>query len=110
MHDVLAVLAIEVLKKRFPEIKFNYTNAGAAGIDIEGRRNSKKFLIAEVKTTTGNLRNPQGEAIKKDLVRLKESIVKHKFLILMDAKIKRAVEKKFGKQYLEIKILNVLEE
>ncbi|OGI15570.1 MAG: hypothetical protein A2Z52_02445 [Candidatus Moranbacteria bacterium RBG_19FT_COMBO_42_6] len=55
MHDVLAVLAIEVLKKRFPEIKFNYTNAGAAGIDIEGRRNSKKFLIAEVKTTTGNL-------------------------------------------------------
>lgn len=114
IHDVLAALAIEVLKtKNFSSVKFKYTNAGVAGTDIEGHKNGKRVLVAEVKTTTpgelGNLRGPQDRAIKKDLDRLQKVKVKHKFLILLDDKIKKIVDRKYGKLYPDIDILNVLE-
>lgn len=52
IHDKLALIAIEKLKKLHPDITFEYRGAGAGGIDILGfASNGIKKLITEVKTT-----------------------------------------------------------
>lgn len=113
IHDKAALMAINILKDTYPEIDFCYKNAGAGGFDLIGKKGKKIELVGEVKTTLIERRNtimdPPMRNIKKDLERLKNKKVNHKYLILVSEKVEENLKRRldFKKEYPEIKILTV---
>ena len=113
IHDKAALIAIDILRGKHPGLILDYNNAGAGGFDLTGRKGKKLELIGEVKTTLIERKNsimgPQMRKIKKDLERLKNKKVIHKYLILVSEKVEKNLMKRidFKKEYSEIKILTV---
>lgn len=113
IHDKAALIAIDILEKKYPSLKFSYYNAGVGGIDLVGKKGNKVKLVAEIKTTTidrgSSLKGPQMMNIKKDLERLVSENVDYKYLILISSKVEDNLKKRldFKKEYPNIKILTV---
>ncbi|MBU4351429.1 hypothetical protein KKF47_03555 [Patescibacteria group bacterium] len=113
IHDKAALIAIDILEKKYPSLKINYFNAGVRGIDLIGKEGNKIKLIAEIKTTTINkgdsLKGPQMKDIKEDLERLVNENVDYKYLILISSKVEDNLKKRlnFKKKYQNVKILTV---
>jgi len=113
IHDKVALIAINILEKKYPLFKFNYYGAGIGGLDLIGKKGNKIELIAEIKTTTIenglSLRGPQLNNIKEDLARLKNSDVKYKYLIVISEKVEKNIKKRldFKKDFRNINILNI---
>lgn len=118
IHDNLALIAIEDLGERHRGVDFQYTTAGAAGIDITGvNRSGVTTVVAEVKTTLpdvkGTIRGPQKAAIKKDLERLKaHATATNRYLIVLSPTTKLAILKqlKTAVEYPTVTIFNALPE
>lgn len=116
IHDKTALIAISVLERKYPRLKFYYSGAGIGGMDLVGKTGNKIKLVAEIKTTTiekGNtLKGPQIRNIKKDLERLITENVNCKYLILISKKVEKNLRKRldFKKKYSNIKILTVFED
>lgn len=117
IHDKLALIAIEKLKKLHPEITFEYRGAGAGGIDVLGfAADGTKTLIAEVKTTHTSdavgLRGPQKRAIERDLQRLTEEPGRKlkRYLIVISKQTKSAVEKQIKphERFPQVTILDAI--
>lgn len=99
IHDKLALIAIEKLKKIHPDLDFAYGGAGIGGLDISGvSADGTRKLVAEVKTThtseTVGLRGPQKKAIEKDFKRLTDEPGDiYRYLVVISEQTKCAVEK-----------------
>ncbi len=117
IHDILSFIAIEKLKNIY-NFRFEYNNAGAAGIDIKGYDiDGNLKLIAEVKTTltdiNGLIRGPQKTAIKNDLNRLlNQPIDLNKYFVVLSQETKQAIETQLDviNNYPRITIINALDE
>ncbi len=116
IHDKVALIAIEKLKKLHRGITFKYRGAGAGGIDIEGfAADDSRRLIAEVKTThtsaTVKLRGPQKSAIERDLQRLtREPGELLRYLIVISKETKDAVEKQIKprERFPQVNVINAM--
>jgi len=113
IHDKTALIAIDILEKKYLSLKFFYCNAGVGGMDLIGKEGNKIKLVAEIKTTTidrGNgLMGPQIASIKKDLERLVNEKTDYKYLVLISSEVEDNLKKRldFKKEYPNIKILTV---
>lgn len=113
IHDKAALLAINILEKKYPSFKFIYRGAGVGDLDIIGKERGRIKLIAEIKTTTienrTSLMGPQLRSIKKDLVRLKKRKAKYKYLILISEKVEKNIKRRldFEKEFKDIEIMTV---
>ncbi len=118
IHDNLAQVAILQFEVQFPELSFQYLNAGAAGIDICGTNAAGELrFIAEVKTTLpdihGRIRGPQIKQLKKDLERLCNhdgDLVR--YLVLLSASTVEAVRRqiKTDRDFPAVQIFNALDD
>ena len=114
IHDKLALIAIERLKPRFPNVEFRYSGAGARGIDIRGFLNGQSVVACEVKTTfsstSGALRGPQKRAIETDLKRLSAEDAPNRFLIVLSKETREVVESQLNPKanYPDIEIMDAL--
>ena len=101
IHDTLALIAIEQFRQKYPQLNFEYKNAGTKGIDIKAFDPSDlehPRLIAEVKTTTispkKSLQGAQKEKIEADFERLTQFPGSpDRFLIVLEAKTKDQIIK-----------------
>lgn len=113
IHDKVALIAINILEKKYRSFRFSYYGAGVGGPDLIGKKENKIKLVAEIKTTTIenglSLRGPQFNAIKEDLVRLKKSNIEYKYLIVISKKVEKNIKKRFDfeKDFRNINILNI---
>ncbi len=110
IHDLVAAVAIAKLQPKHKGVEFRYSNAGASGIDITGRKGGKVVVVAEVKTNvprTTRLQDPQIKGILKDLERLVARNVASRYLVLLTPEAKTAVQKQLrpGKLYPSVEII-----
>lgn len=110
IHDKAALMAINILEKKYPFLKFSYYGAGIGGTDLVGKNKNKIELVAEIKTTTIeigiSLKGPQLTNIKDDLIRLKNIDAKYRYFIVLSEKVEKNIRKRLD--FKGIEILNIL--
>lgn len=114
IHSSAIQLAELYLIDKFPEVESWESKEGSeSGIDIVGKKDGKPFVIGELKTTypygQTDFGAQQKNTIKKDLQRLEDAYVPHKYFFIINKESFDILHKKYQDSFPSVKIVNILE-